>query len=250
MSIIDKSLKDSDKDIMNSPEYLNVHTPLNDSFSDNTSVMSPISLDDKSIFLDNELNKQISNNLLEYLKSQDLDYSNIMNTSSKYYIEAYDISTSLNLTDNITFNSILNASFLSVIVKCENYNKALDSILKNIDSEYKFTIKQMLDFIRNNIDNNNQDIHNNINCYKIPFYVYNFDKMTDYNIIEYLKTNDYNIDNLQKYIDKHNFLEKYNNEFKSANSKYQYRMYIITELINYCKQNNFDIKEYIDNFFD
>ena len=216
----------------------------------NTEPSSPFFLNESRVYLDNELVTKISKNFEEYLKSEKMDYSNIMNISSKFYTEAYDIISSLNITNNITYNSILNASFLSVIVKYKNYDVALNHILKNIDSNYKDQIKEMLNFIRNNIDNNNHDIHKNINCSKIPFYIYNLDKMNDYNIIEYLKTNDYNIDNLQKYIDKHNFLEIYNNEFKSSNNKYHYRMYIITELINYCKQNNFDIKEYIDNFFD
>jgi hypothetical protein len=243
MSIIEKT---KDNNIINSPEYLNVQTPLNESISDDPTIMSPMILDDN--YANNEFKNTINKNFQLYLLSNNLSYFTIHNKASKYYMETANYINFLKLSNNFENICIIYASYLSVIfdIGIDYNNNFNEEIFKNIDIRYSNKIKHMLNFIANN----NFD-HTNITNDKIPFYIYNLEKINDYKIINYIKSNNYNIKSINKYLDKYNFLKKYNDffEVKDYENLYKIRMKYINNIINFCTKNN-NIVEYIDNYID
>jgi hypothetical protein len=244
MDVVIKHHKNNN--IVNSPEYINIPSPLNDSISGDPSIMSPMILDDNDSI--NEFKNTINNNFQLYLISNNLSYT-IHDRASKYYMESANFINFLKLSNNFENICINYASYLSVIFDIGiDYNKSFQEVIfKNINNRFSNKINNMLNFIANN----NVD-HTNISNDKIPFYIYNLDKINDYKIINYIKSNNYNIKSINKYLDNYNFLKKYNDFFKVKDYEnlYKIRMNFINNIINFCEKNKSQIVDYIDNYID
>ena len=132
-----------------------------------------------------------------------------------------------------------------VIIDLSDPKVIIDTIMVNIPSTYKDNITQMIMHI-----NNKDNTQKNITPDYIPFYLYNLDKFNDDNIIEYMKSHNYNLLNLKNHIKNlNNLIDNYNIAFKSEYNPYDYRMYIINDIIKFCEIHTNKIQEYIDNYY-